>query len=449
MSYIFKYFDDFISQESFDGVPISPKKMEMYEQEKIRRRGTEVVDYLRDKYYSDQEEGLFILFRRLFKRLLFLIKASVEIIGDQQEELVLYWQQHSVHFKEYYATVKINEELSIILDLFLNEFDLKGVEGFDFDENDTSYKLRPFQHREAVFNHYNLELVNSLRNNQEISCEFKNVFPLLAKKIEVIYEHKDIIIGIFENPHDNTFCAISEERLLQPFFDLDILEGEESKQIYQDAISFIRRQVSLFMVQEEKEKFIISFYLHTGCCKEVIVDYVSNSLNKISCATSQNRTDKINEFIEWYDLEVKFPKYGDYHDRFYKSRSNEIKNEVESFLNSYRTGLIQEQTTDNTEVIAINEQLQFSENAESLSLMFGLMCTVGLFDEDNNSKIGRVLSNSFLTKKKSKKLTPRTLADYINPDKREYDYKNVPYLKGKLQKMISELNNIKIKKKLN
>ncbi len=92
------------------------------------------------------------------------------------------------------------------------------------------------------------------------------------------------------------------------------------------------------------------------------------------------------------------------------------------------------------------EKMEYNGTVESLGLLYSLFFEVDLINSENSkSKVGRILSKTVRIAEKNTEFTDRSITDMFNPNNRQYDKKNIPFLKDKLYRMRQILEKIEKK----
>lgn len=89
------------------------------------------------------------------------------------------------------------------------------------------------------------------------------------------------------------------------------------------------------------------------------------------------------------------------------------------------------------------EKMEYEGTVESLGLLYSLLFEVNLIKSENSkSKIGRILAKTVKIAGKNSEFTERSIIDMFNPKNRQYDKKNIPFIKEKLFNMLQILQKL-------
>jgi len=119
-----------------------------------------------------------------------------------------------------------------------------------------------------------------------------------------------------------------------------------------------------------------------------------------------------------------------------------LKTEKISMIHSANISVIEQQSDVQNEEELL-EYMEYCGTVESLGLLYSLMFEVKLFlSENRKSKIGRILAKTTKLAEKNTKFSDRSITDMFNVNNRQYDDKNLPFIKGKLLNMLQEIQKL-------
>ncbi|MBI9062120.1 MAG: hypothetical protein JEZ14_09020 [Marinilabiliaceae bacterium] len=438
MDYILEYFDSFfedVSMEFTSKLRECDISSEIVEQRKV------VQKELRDQYYGLCDENSDKRLKRYTIRIVNSFIGIKDKIDDIEFGLVAHYPTNQNDYKllcNYYSAVN---QIFVLVNMLNQEFGINT----NLEDKYETYELE--EKSEHTFRQDYKEIVRCLKNNADLPTEIVQKYELQGRNEQRLQDLKELILTL-EMDWDSQYKELELQpevsfkmKYINPLAKFEPKNSGQKVEFNKTVIEFVQTELSKIESIKEREEFIISFYIHTGYCKELVCEYVETKLSAILNTNSENTIEEIKELYIWIEQRTSFPKFQEFCIEKYGYK-NTLSVEIGKIFQQYKEFI---DSGDNEDVKLENivlEQIIYKGSRESLSLFHVAQKYVGLvYDGENQRAASRVLSKAYRTDLKP--FSERMIYDNFNANFRKNDEDNISFLIAKLQEMIAYLKMLR------
>ncbi len=439
MKYILEYFDAFIEDVS-DKFKAKLRDDLLYKD--ITKEREFVQNHLRNEFYGLADNNSNKRIERYASRIIFIHKEVINKINTIEFDLVIYYTSYFKEFRVLESYYCVYEQLSFLINMITNEFQLHT----NLIESDKKETVNRKTRQTFIYDHKNI--LKCLREKDDSLPEkIVNNYKLMAEEPDIVFKLKEVIESMDQDSVvdnlENDSCA-PEIRFLQHFLTpLTQFRRTHVKQLkeFRPVFEFAKYELTKYDSIEEKEKWIIAFYIHTGYGNDVVKKYIDSKIQFYSnqCADIENQEFKI--FYLWLKKTTSIQRYAKYSSEEF-GFPNTLKKEVEEILqqlnDDYSLGSLQDGSNENEEHDQIN-QLVFHKTAKEFGVFIDAIDSVKLFPNNDKKEVAYAFA-SVISKIGGKHLENMSSAWTKDSEEAEYFEK-------KLNSMVRHIATKESKKK--